>query len=155
MALRGLTIGQLTLLPNSSMKFLFFYQTCIFDIFRHQISDQSPNGDYLNLSTLLWISVAFQMNTINLNEIKFHNHFNCDSLLWILFGIHLPGKELLDSLVRTEFRIGLFQVVVIWLSTKFSSGLRHQQVWCHSHCDVSATLTSLQHFGGHPPMAAI
>ena len=45
-----------------------------------------------------------------------------------LFGIHLPGTELLDSPVRTEFSTGLFQVVFIWLSTEFSSSHGNQQV---------------------------
>ena len=61
-----------------------------------------------------------------------------------LFGIHFQGTELLDSPVRMKFSTGLFQVVVIWLSMEFSSGHGVQQVCCHSHCDITATLTSLQ-----------
>ena len=41
------------------------------------------------------------------------------------FGINLEGTELLDRLdspVRMEFSIGLFQAVFIWLSMEFSSG---------------------------------
>ena len=34
----------------------------------------------------------------------------------------LPGTELLDSQVRTEFSTGSFQMVFFWLSTEFSSG---------------------------------
>ena len=44
-----------------------------------------------------------------------------------LFGI-LPGTELLDSPVRTEFNTGLFQAVFIWLSNELSSFQGVQQV---------------------------
>ena len=65
-----------------------------------------------------------------------------------LFGIHLPGTELLDSLVRTQFSTGLFHAVFIWLSTEFSSSCRDQQVWHHGHCNdhgVACQCSNLVH----------
>ena len=58
-------------------------------------------------------------------------------------GILLPGIELLDSPIRTEFSTGSFRAVFIWLYTKFSTDRGVQQEWHHIYCDVTAVVTGL------------